>query len=201
MPGCNTLGDQKDYCRVPQGGTFAAYVSLEAIPGPYDMMAVTIAYSGADFKNAQDVIWPDCVLEANGSTPPIVNFGCAVGVGQPSSTFTGTVLAATFTCTADGTLSLVHGPADTILIDENGKTSTEEGPDVLNIDCGATTTPLPTGYITPIPTPTLGPVGGVSFEEGNPASTTIAPIAALASLVVVVGVHGVWRAKSRRAPV
>jgi hypothetical protein len=179
--GCSTLADYKGTCTVTQGSTFVASVSLDAIPGAYDALGVTVAYTGVASKDNPDMVWPQCVLEAVGAIPPFVYSGCAIGISAPPSTFTGTVFTASFNCVGDGTLSLTHGPADTLLIGANGKTNTEAGPDVLNIDC-APPTITPTPSITPTPTPE--PVGGLGLEadgddDASPGSTTGVALAVL----------------------
>jgi len=152
--GCTTAGDAKGNCVVADGSTFNAVVSLSSIAGigngSYDAIAVTVAYTGVGSKDNPDITWSGCAFEAPSTGPGFVNAGCAGGISAPSSTVTGPVFDADFNCTADGTLTLTHGGADTLVIDSKGKTSTEAGPDVLNIDCQ----PAPTA--TPVP-PTATP--------------------------------------------
>jgi len=104
-------------------------------------MQVVLQYSGVTFTGSYnprnpEVLWPDCVLEGSGSNSGFVFPGCAIGIGQAPSTFTGKVAKATFTCAADGEVTMIHGPADTLLIDHDGATRFESGPnETLTIDC------------------------------------------------------------------
>ncbi len=159
---CATTGDVKGNCVVSDPSTFVASVSLDDVSGigngSYDALAVTLSYTGVGSKGNPDIVWPGCVFEAPTTGAGFVNAGCAAGVSAPSSTFTGTIFTASFNCPADGTLTLTHGASDTLIIDSKGKTSTEAGPDVLNIDCqAATDTPTPTFTPTPTNTPNFTP--------------------------------------------
>jgi hypothetical protein len=195
--GCSTIADYKGNCSVTEGSTFVASVSLDAIPGPYDAVGVTVAYTGVTSKNNPEIVWPDCLVSA--PSPPIPGYetaGCGIQIQTPNSSYLGTVFTASFNCLADGTLSLVHGPADTLLIGDNGKTSTEAGPDVLNIDCAPpTVTPTPTQTATPTPQP----VGGVSLDASNSNDSAIPLVAATGALLSVVLGYGLWRVRTRRA--
>jgi hypothetical protein len=152
--GCSSAGDAKGNCVVNQGSTFNAVVSLDSIAGigngSYDAIGVTVNYTGVASKDNPDITWSGCAFEAPATGPGFVNAGCAGGISAPPSTVTGPVFDSDFNCTADGTLTLTHGAAETLIIDSKGKTSTEAGPDVLNIDCA----PAPTA--TPVP-PTATP--------------------------------------------
>jgi hypothetical protein len=155
--GCNTAADAKGNCVVALGGTFVATVSLDAITGiggsAYDALAVTVGYTGLSSKDNPSMgpEWADCGIEATNVNPGVsVNAGCSTGVSAPSSTYLGTVFSASFNCTADGTLTIIHSDSESLLIDKNGITQHEDGPDVLNIDCQ----PAPTA--TPVP-PTATP--------------------------------------------
>jgi len=175
--GCNTVGDAKGNCTIAMGSTFNAVVSLDDITGltnGYDAIAVTVDYTGVSSKDNPDITWPNCVFEANTGIG-YVNAACAIGVGAPSSTVTGPVFDADFNCTGDGTLSLRHGSADTLAIISTGKTNTEAGPDVLNIDCQvAGVTPTPTftqAANTGTPSSTAGPTSTPAASMTAPTST------------------------------
>jgi hypothetical protein len=175
--GCSTIFDYKGNCVLQQGDPFVAEVYLDDISGignvQYDAVQAGIDYTvGMDPKFDTDVVWPDCTLGPVFAPPPYVVGGCYIGLPPaPSSAFTGLVMTAAFNCTDDGQLSLVHGPAYTLIIDSKGVTHTESGPDVLNIDC-ADLPPTPTRTPTPTPQP---PVGGISRDasaEAAPAQST-----------------------------
>jgi hypothetical protein len=168
--GADSAGDAKGAVDIAIGAVIPVTVSLDAIPSPYDAVAVTVNYSGVlqgQFENAAkgspDIVWPDCAFEAPApAAAGSINAGCAKAADPaPSSSFTGTVFTANVTCESAGagTVSLLHGPADTLIIGSagsGGKTSTEAGPDAININCiPATNTFTPTPTATPPPIPRM----------------------------------------------
>lgn len=175
---CNTAQDAKGNCGVAAGSTFVASVSLDSIVAPYDAIAVTIAYTGVGSKDNPDIVWPDCGIEAPFTQPGLVNAGCSTNFGAPSSQFTGTVFTASFNCTQDGTLSLTHGTSATLVIVPVGPantTYTEQGPDVLNIDCqGTPMTSTPSATPTTA-TATLTPSLATATMTTTPATVVTTP--------------------------
>ncbi len=159
--GCDTAGDTKNACTVGLGNTFTATVSIDSVAGigngSYDAWATTLNYTGVDSKDNQSANpqHPDCAFEATAQDgTSFVNAGCTIGISAPSSTYTGNAFQAGFNCTADGTISILHSPSETLVTDSIGKTNTEAGPDLLNIDCQpvpATFTPTPTSTPPPVP--------------------------------------------------
>jgi len=164
----NTAGNAKGTVNVSTGSTFTVSASLDTKPANYDAIAVSIGYSGAlagQFENAAKNgpkmagHWPDCVFEAAApSSAGFENVSCAVGTSMAAagSAYTGDVFAATLTCASAGVgeVHLIHSGSDTLLIDIAGKTSTESGPDRINVNCvnaTATFTPTPTATPPPIP--------------------------------------------------
>jgi len=178
---CTSAGDQTVNCVVANNTPFVVSVSLDSIPYPYNSLGVMLAFEGIAGKDDQTIVWPDCAGETlvpdDGST-----LGSSCSTSGLPSTFTGTVFTATFNCLADASVSIVHGPADTYLTDYYGKTSTDNGPDVINVECltptdtpVATETATPTTTVviqsTPTPTPTPGPVGGIGVDAMPAANT------------------------------
>jgi hypothetical protein len=214
--GCTTASETVINCVVPNNVPFVATVSLDAIPGPYDSLGITLVYEGIASKDDAHIVWPDCAGETvtpdNGSTT-----SSTCSVSSSPSTFTGTVFTTTFNCEFDSSLSIVHGPSDTHLTDYLGKTSTDDGPDVMTIEClNPTDTPTPTETATPTamvtqqatpiasptPTRTPGPVGGVALDarssaDGSRSAIELAFAAgALAIVSIGFGVTG-WRCRRR----
>jgi hypothetical protein len=166
----DTALDAKGNASVAIGSQFAVSASIDVIPGPYDAIAFTVNYTAplqGEFENSAKpgsgaVItghWPDCAFQATApNAAGFQNVGCSVAASVPvvSSVYLGDAMATTLTCATagTGTVSLLHGVADTLLLDAGGKTYTDNGPDVINIDCLAATntpTPLPTATPPPIP--------------------------------------------------
>jgi hypothetical protein len=205
---CSTAPDQSLNCVVPNNVPFVVSVSLDSIPGPYTSLGFKLTYEGIDSKDDPDIVWPDCVGETTGPADGItVTAQCSVA--GPPSTYTGTVFTATFNCLADSHVEITHGPADTYLVDSLAKTSTDNGPDHLDIEClTPTDTPTPTNTPvppTPTPTPTQppGPVGGAGFDAMTGAGggrLTQAFTMALATVVIVSGLVFAlgWQQQRRR---
>jgi hypothetical protein len=194
---CTTAGDQTVNCVVANNTPFVVSVSLDSIPYPYNSLGVMLAFDGIAAKDDQTIVWPDCAGETlvpdDGST-----LGSSCSTSGLPSTFTGTVFTATFNCLADASVSIVHGPADTYLTDYYGKTSTDNGPDVINVECltptdtpVATETATPTTLVviqsTPTPTQTPGPVGGIGVDA-TPATDTSRSAEELALAVVALAI-------------
>ncbi len=142
-----------DKCYIPVDTDFTVKVILEgvsALPnGAYEAVAVTVAYDGVTPNGLIDMVWPDGLFCANAYGPDWESVGCSIGIGEPFSTYTGVVATGSFRCDADGSVSLTHSTADTLVIDDKGSTQVESGPDVLVIKC-EDGTPRPTA--TPMPT-------------------------------------------------
>jgi hypothetical protein len=147
-------------CDVAEGGTFNVNVDLDDISGlpngAYQGLANTIAYTGTLTTNPPlDIVWPACVFEASASGAGFENAGCTIGIGAPADTFTGAVGVLSMNCPVggSGTVSLTHGTADTLVLDDKGTNQVETGPDSISVNC----VPPPTDTPVP-PTPTPAPV-------------------------------------------
>jgi hypothetical protein len=182
-PGCSTTGDQKDDCTIEQGSEFVVTVSLDAIPAPFTGLATSISYSGVASKNNPDMDWPGCVGEGQVILADRVHGLCLIAPNGSAVTYTGPIMTASFHCASDGVLSIFHGVPDTVLADTDLKLYTDEGPDVLNVDC--------------VPGPPVGGVALASGDSGGGGNTFL--IAAIASLVAVIAGCGVWRVRARSA--
>lgn len=150
-----------DKCAVNEGTDFTveAYLNdISGLPNPaYDGMAVSIQYTGDITSNGTlTMVWPDCVFGAPFSGPDYENYGCAIGIGVPSSTYVDLMVTGSFNCPVDGsgTVSLLNDPSNTLLLDDKGSPAvSDDGVDLINVNC---LPPPPTD--TPLPTPTPAPV-------------------------------------------
>jgi len=136
---CDTSGGSTT-CSAPIGSALHASVILTGLGGvvAYDAAAVMLTYTGLGSKDNPNSVWPGCVLEASSPGAGFVHTGCAIGISQPSVAFVGEMATADFQCAANGNLTLVHGPADTLLIDNIGQTVYESGAnETLTIQCAS----------------------------------------------------------------
>lgn len=146
---CDSSGVPTNSCRIAAGTTFIMGVGLNeignALPGGnysgydahLDYTGVTSAETHASVDAHQ---WPACVKAADSFQPGTVFAGCAVGVGQPDSAYEGLLVTVEFTCTASGTVTLVHGAYVTALYDDGSSSSFHEDEgttESLNIECAA----------------------------------------------------------------
>ncbi len=148
-------------CDVAEDSAFDVNVYLDDISGlpsgAYDALAATVTYSGSLTSNGRlDIVWPDCVFEANAPGAGFENAGCSIGIGAPSSTFTGLIATGSFQCPlgGSGAVGLLHGAADTLVIGSDSTTYWESGPDSINVNCVPPPTPTP---VPPTPTPPAYP--------------------------------------------
>jgi hypothetical protein len=79
--------------------------------------------------------WPACAFAGYYADSAHVAAGCAVGNGQPGSTYTGLMTTIYFTCTSSGTITLQHGSPFTDLVDEDNVSYAEPGLEALRINC------------------------------------------------------------------
>jgi len=166
VTGCanDTTGDAAAKCSVPTGGSFTVSAFLDNMGAgatSYSAIAVTLNYAGGLLSkdNPSTADWPDCGIatSAGQGTGLFINGGCAKGVGQPNSSYTGKVFTNDFNCPqaqAQGTITMFHDTGTgTKVLSDNG-THTDVGPDVLTINCNpATSTPTATPSATPPPQP------------------------------------------------
>jgi hypothetical protein len=170
--GCTTAADAKGACVLPLGGSFVVEGVIDSFGPPltgYDGIAMTLNYAGVTSKDdVSTASWPNCVfgVSAGQGSGTFINGGCSIGIGAPSSTYTGTFFTNTFNCTADGTITVFHDKAGTAVTDSTLTSHTEAsaGPDVLNIDCQ----PLPP---TNTPTPTSTPPAVPRVQKDCDADT------------------------------
>jgi hypothetical protein len=179
---CSTVGDSADFCSMPTGTMFvvSAYLdSLGDIPG-YDGVTVWEDFAGVTAKGTMDSDtdpWPDCVLNGHFTGAGYTVVGCAIGIGAPSSTYTGKVTTATYTCTDDGTITMNHSVFTTSIVDSGFNAHAEAGPDVLTIICQA---------------PSLGGVATYPAAGGDGTAWPIAGAAAISIALLVLG-GWAWR--------
>lgn len=124
-------------CPVREGAAFRVNTYLMENGGVASSgMSAQVNYSGATSSGPGDSVWDGCTFEATASEATFENTGCAIAL-PPAVPVQAVGLIATFsfTCTADGSLTLSHGDGETELTDERLGKHRETGPDVLTIDC------------------------------------------------------------------
>ena len=184
---CNTTGGPAKCTFDSAGGTFVMNVFLNALGGvanytsfnlQLNAVGVTVNLSnGVPVADAHS--WPPCTFQAvsDSDVPGFLAFGCSAGFNV-TSTYTGLIGTAEFTCTQTGTVTVVHGTAGRTFLGETGFLKHAEGQgttEVLAINCGLgptatpggpTFTPTPTSAVTATPTITPTPT-----ETPTPIST------------------------------
>lgn len=165
---CDSSGAPTAVCEVPTNGLFKVSLYLNQLPpgmqgGKYQGFDARVQFSGVSQAGTSASLdftpWPDCALTGSFFPSGEVLAGCAVGVGSAGSAYTGRLITVDFDCTADGTITLVHGgPGNTDLVD-SVTSFNEVGSEALSIDCSDVTPPPPT------PGPTPGP-GSLDFSIG-----------------------------------
>jgi hypothetical protein len=165
--GCNTSqGDAQ--CFIPPGTTFTVNVTLDPLPSDipsYQGYDIKMSYTGlTSADNASTAMWPDCGYPATYYEAGLVNMGCAVGLPPAGpSTYTGLVGTSGFTCSASGTITLLHGDGNTDLNQDVGLISSEAGTgETLNITCGSPSTATPLPVLAP-----SGSAGGLGQADNN----------------------------------
>jgi len=173
VPDCDTQSGDST-CDLALGGVFVIDTFLDPLPsdipdyGGYD---ISIRHVGLTLNHdASTDAWPDCGFPAAGyDDPPIttdeVRFGCAVGVPPATeSSYSGLIGTISFVCGASGSLTLLHGPSKTDLIENIAKIHFEDpnAIETLTINCVQ-------GGVTPVPTT---PRPGAT---GQPQATPLPP--------------------------
>jgi hypothetical protein len=177
VPGCNTRASDVT-CALPVGQTFVLEVGIDALPddipsyGGFDLF---VRYEGVtasnDFSND---VWPDCAFPAGtvdeNTEGKFVAWACAVGIppaGQ--SSWVGTVGTVTFTCTANGAISMIHqARAYTDLVESATENSAHTPEDLIHAE-GANTKETLTINCGQVPAQTPGIV--TSGTPGGPGPT------------------------------
>jgi hypothetical protein len=141
MPDCGTGADQPRECRVAPGSAFQVVVSLNALPPNvpgYDGFDATLNFAGVQSDGTWTPLWPDCAFPAQSSdTPKYFIFGCTVGIKAAPSTYAGPIGSASFTCDGNGSVTLVHGPDITDILDQfNSLAEAQTGGETLAVTCG-----------------------------------------------------------------
>ncbi len=197
---CRTSGYVPATCNIQVGSQFDIKLYLNGLPPDiteYDAFAAQLTYVGLPAKNVYSVTWPDCIFPVSAYQPgTYFNFAC-ITFGGLTSVYTGLLGRTTFTCTQSGSVTLVHGSADTNLIGSNSGTYYEppDHTDQLTINC-VNLPPTPT--FTPGP-PTPQSVGGIAFDAGASGGGGIASAIAVGLVLLGCGALGYvgWRARGR----
>ncbi len=189
---CSTSGGPSK-CSISSGSTFRLKVYLNSLPANlpgYQDVDIHVTYTGVGSKNTvSNLSWPDCALPAQALQPGSLLWGCAEGFA-PLSTYVGLVGTADFNCLSGGTVTMVHGPADTSVT-----YASDYPPDVYAEPTGSTETLT---INCPTPTPHSLALGGVA-EYPDVSSAPSATLLALIVTAAALAVAGVaWRFAARR---
>jgi hypothetical protein len=117
---CHTGTGGATTCSIAEGSTFRVKVYLNRLPpGSFSGFLgfdAFLMYESLTFKNAVDSThWPPCGFPAQVNLGYGVRLGCAADFGESPSMYTGLLSTVPFTCTSDGSITLVHGDTDTTL--------------------------------------------------------------------------------------
>jgi hypothetical protein len=139
---CDSSGAPTNVCQVPRGAPFGVKLYLHSLPTNLQVDGYAGYDSTFDFTGvtpdqgfAAHQQWPGCVFDAFLVAADYVMEGCAVGVAQPTSTYTGLMETAYFACAQSGTITLRHGANNTDLVDNNLNGYFESSDETLQIDC------------------------------------------------------------------
>lgn len=155
---CSSKDGASIKCTLDQQSTFQLKFYLNSLPSgvpDYEGFDMSLEYAGVDSKdNATADPWPDCAFPAAFYDDGVVAMGCAV-FGE-ASTYTGLMATNDFNCTESGTITMVHGPNNTDLVENAGRSHYEgQGTtESLTVNCASTPTPTNTPTATPTQTPT-----------------------------------------------
>lgn len=104
---CDT-GTTDEKCTLSAGSTFVLEVSLDALGNAPDYagLDIFVTYTGVNSKsNASTASWPECAFPAAIYQVGTARFGCAAGISQPNSTYTGVIGTLSFNCVASGSIN------------------------------------------------------------------------------------------------
>lgn len=145
VPGCNTdEGDTE--CNIGVGESFTVQFHLRQLPegvSGYEAWETILNYAEVTSTgNIETDLWPACEFPASYlDKPGILAMACTIGVNDPPSDYTGIMGTAEFACLGQpttGTVTMVHGEANTVILEDlahhwyEGLGTTE----TLTINCG-----------------------------------------------------------------
>jgi alpha-tubulin suppressor-like RCC1 family protein len=137
---CTTHEEHRAECRLSPGSAFTVRVDLNALPRDmpvYVGFDATLISAGVQSTRKSIALWPDCGYPASYHEEHLDLFGCAAPING-SSTFVGPLGESHFTCTRNGSVTLLHGGGNTDL-DANGddiRAEASRGSETLTVTCG-----------------------------------------------------------------
>ncbi len=174
-------------CSFNAGDTFTLDFKLNALPTGlayvgYDSRINFVGVSLESVTQTGAGIWPGCVFAGFPSTPTPgrLDAGCAVGIGDPSSTYLGVLMRAVFQCPMSSpvsTITLAHGAGSTDLVDDHLTAYAEVSDESLSVNC-ETTSATPTFTPTPLvfsPSPTSSPPPSGTPQPTHTSTPTVTP--------------------------
>ncbi|MGH3521583.1 MAG: hypothetical protein ACRDU4_01845, partial [Mycobacterium sp.] len=137
---CDTRGGPTT-CSLTAGSTFTLKAFLDADIYTYDFEYVSLQFGGVHAVDPHPkAMWPGCAIEVFGTTASTAADGCGTAIGAPGTNYTGLLSTFNFRCDASGTISMIHGGADTLLVNSYYGTLYAEGDgtsETLTINCVA----------------------------------------------------------------
>ena len=134
---CDSSGKPSALCELPIGVPFVVDVYLNELPadlpsGRYSGFDSAVQYDGVTrTPDLATIRWPDCVFDGHYDAAGLSAAGCAIGIGQPSSQYTGLMVTYGFVCTASGSVALTMGD----VVDANFQMHAPEVLPALSIVC------------------------------------------------------------------
>jgi hypothetical protein len=138
---CSTQGTDADTCAAALGSQFVLLVNLDALSPQlpaYVGFDAGFSYQGVHATGSFFTTWPDC------NNPPSyfginqLGIGCNIFAGIYTSDYVGQMLGVYFTCTASGSVTMLHGAGNTGLVDQASFSYHYEGnpsSETLTINC------------------------------------------------------------------
>jgi hypothetical protein len=175
-------------CTLAVGSQFTLQVNLDNMGdgiSQYDGFDLYLRHTGVTpNQDASMDAWPDCGFPASLYGTGFIGFGCAIGIppAGPSS-YLGVIATNTFKCTQSGTITLVHGLANSDLVEDVGLLHTEvDADETINVVCGQ----VPPGQTGIVATATEGgprndtppPPGTAQPQTPTTQKPTLEPTAA-----------------------
>jgi hypothetical protein len=198
---CRTYGIPPRTCNIQIGSQFDLRFYLRSLPNgvrDYVAFAASMGFAGITFKNNDSITWRDCVFQSRHYKANFINLACST-FGGLTSTSTGLMATARFTCSASGNVHLVHSNSDTTFYDASAGIYFEppDHVDQLTINC-LDLPDTPTFTAGPAGTPTAPAVGGMATEAPGGGSTLTWWLLAGAA-VAAAGAAGAWTLRKRES--
>jgi hypothetical protein len=139
---CDSSGSPTASCDVAAGSDLFVNFYLNTLPGElpngYEGVAFRMVFSGltVDPGLPDFSYWPPCGMPAHIAQATEILAGCAMGIGEQASTYTGLMAQVKFTCTGSGDIALMHNEFETAIQDPGGSYHEAAGTsESISINC------------------------------------------------------------------